>query len=180
MTRSKAEIQAIIRSLDYDFDQFELHDFIGHIERLRGRKILVYGMDFQSDLFGLWIPGQAEDFVFYNENLYSVHQIHSILHELAHMVLGHANHRVDTIITPEILKQFEGIPGDKPPTHGLGRLRKALTLEERDAQEEEAEMFVFAIQGYLMAARRIDELYKGHSSIEFFRPIADGMAFDER
>lgn len=173
MNNSRANIQQAIQSLDYDFEQFELPDFVNHLEQQRNRTIHLKGVKLKSDLFGIWIPAPSADYVFFNATLHPIHQIHSVLHELAHIVLNHTCDSIYDVLPPELLAELGTSLTVK------GRLRTASPQKDRDPQEIESELFVFEIQKQVMTAQRISELQGGRSSIPLFRPLADGMAFED-
>lgn len=172
-TKTLDEIQGIVDALDYDFDCFSLNHFIKHIEWLRNRKIVVVGWEFEPKLYALWVPKSSTDYIFFNHTLHSTHQTHSILHELAHMLLGHACSPLDQVLPPHMLAEL------KLGSQQQGRPRTVLLNELDPTQEEESEMFVYLIQKKVVNARRIHELYRGSSTVEVFKPYADGMGFED-
>ena len=171
LNNSRTDIQQVIQSLDYDFEQFKLPDFVNHLEQQRNRTIHLTGAKLKSDLFGIWIPAPSADYVIFNATLHPIHQIHSVLHELAHIVLNHTCDSIYDVLPPELLAELGTSLTVK------GRLRTA--LPQKDPQEIESEFFVFEIQKQVMTAQRISELQGGRSSIPLFRPLADGMAFED-
>ena len=173
MNNSRIDIQQVIQALDYDFEQFNLPDFVNHLEQQRNRTIHLNGAKLKSDLFGMWIPAPSADYVFFNATLHPIHQIHSVLHELAHIVLNHTCQPINEVLPPELLAELGTSLTVK------GRLRTALPQKDRDPQEIESELFVFEIQKRVMSAQRISELQAGNSSIPLFRPLAHGMAFED-
>lgn len=82
-------VQQAIENLGYDFQQFDLESLVRRIEDQRQRGITRIPFPFQPGLTGLWIPATNVDYIFYDQNTHSLHQTHIILHELAHIVLGH-------------------------------------------------------------------------------------------
>jgi hypothetical protein len=58
-------------------------------------------------------------------------------------------------------------------------MRTASKLSVRDdAEEREAEEFVFLIQQQVVYANRMSELTRDSSSIRAIRPFTDGLAFN--
>jgi hypothetical protein len=43
-----------------------------------------------TGLSGMWVPAQSADYIFYDRHATGVHRNHIILHEIAHLVFGHA------------------------------------------------------------------------------------------
>lgn len=171
MTISKT-LKEVIDQLGYDFSQFELAHFIQHIEQLQRREILVMALPFEPGLSALWIRAETADYIFYNARTHPVHQLHNILHELAHIILNHSCHAIDQALPPDILSLTRA-------AHPQGRLRKADPHLRMDQEEREAEAFVFLIQKRLMAANRMNRLMGQSSSINALRRWVDSMAFDE-
>lgn len=172
MARSLDDIQRIVDALDYDFDSFSLDHFIDHIQRLRNRKIIVIGWKFVPELYALWVLAPSVDYVTFNNTLHPIHQTHAVLHELAHMILGHACMPLDQILSPEMLAELNFGTSQ-------GCSRTVLPNETHPDQEKEAEDFVCLIQTQVVTAQRMNELYKGSSTVAVFKPYADGMGFEE-
>jgi len=133
-----ARIQAYLRSLDYDFNHFDLDSFIAFIAEYRQREVHVYGLPFDDGLYGLWIAGASADWIFYNNRLHVIQQWHNILHEFAHMLLDHRKMSLEDVL-PSTLKDFLG-NGDLQ-----GRMRHSGPLLGDPEQEREAEHFVYLV-----------------------------------
>jgi hypothetical protein len=163
-------VRQAIESLDYDFQQFELKSLLQRVQTQRQRQITCVGYPFHPGLTGLWIPASAVDYIFYAQNTHPMHQIHIILHELAHIVLKHRCQPLEEILPPELLKQLQG-------TAATGRSRQIQLQFTEDEQEQESEFFVFLIQTEIVRARRMMELTGELSSIAAFSQFASGMGF---
>jgi len=170
LAHNRVSIERIINALGYDFNAFTLPDFIQHLQHQRDRPIVVQGFPLSPTLFGMWIPAPTADYILYNDRLHAIHQIHTILHELAHVLLDHSCYRVDQILSPDLLRELGGTPF-------TARMRTAEPVGDPE-QEAEAELFVDIIQGQLLRVQRLDRLYRGQSSVPLFRPYADGMGFE--
>ena len=84
-------LSKVIESLEYDFRQFSLEDFVDHIARRKRREIILQSWSFDSkELSALWLPQETAHYIFFNARYHQLHQTHSILHELAHLVLNHS------------------------------------------------------------------------------------------
>jgi hypothetical protein len=157
----------VLDSLEYDFTHFELAHFVEHMESLRRKPIYLKEMTLSSKLFGIWVPTESQDYLIYNATLQPVHQIHTILHEIAHMVLDHSLHPLTDILLPEQLQSLME-----------GRLRFAPSANyPSDPEEREAEAFVFAIQRQVVKAQRLHELTGESSSIVGLRAAADASGY---
>lgn len=163
-------VQQAIENLGYNFQQFDLESLVRRIEDQRQRGITRIPFPFQPGLTGLWIPATNVDYIFYDQNTHSLHQTHIILHELAHIVLGHRCQPLDQILPPEFLAQLQS-------DSSLGRLRQVRAASSDDEQEQESELFVFLIQERIMQARRLAELTGDPSSVAGFSRFTAGMGF---
>lgn len=99
-----------------------------------------------------------------------MHQIHIILHEVAHMLLQHPLHPIQEIMPPALLAELE--------QDAYGHLRTITRL--KDVYEQEAEDFVYAIQKQIVYSERMVELTRGVSSIEDLKPFLSGLLYDEQ
>lgn len=163
-------IWSVIEGLGYDFQHFEVEDFIHHLEQQRGRTILRVSYNFRPGLTGLWIPAETADYIFYARLTHPIHQVHIVLHEIAHMLLKHNTVRIDQFLPPEMREV-------------LHRLRDVEYLSSAnfrdDSQEEEAEAFVYLIQRRIVAARRFDKLTRAITSIEGLDRFTDTLGWME-
>jgi hypothetical protein len=165
-------IRQVMDGLGYNFEGFELSDFVNHLCIIRRRDIHIFPFPFEPELFGLWIPAERADYIFYNQAVHHIHKVHIILHEIAHMLLDHSCRDIRTILPVELLVELKvGRP--------TGHMRTASKLSVRDdAEEREAEEFVFLIQQQVVYANRMSELTRDSSSIRAIRPFTDGLAFN--
>ncbi len=159
-------IQFVLDRLCYEFDEFEVDHFVRHLEHLRGRSIVRMSYDFDPSLTGLWIPAETADYIFYTRFTHPIHQVHIMLHEIAHIVLGHPCKRIDQIVPLSLLNTFQS--SDK----FLGRV---LDDSETDFDEQEAEAFVYLIQQRIVAAKRFSQLTHGQSSIDGLNRFTDSL-----
>ncbi len=79
---------------------------------------------------GLWAAAPSRDYVLYESDTSPVHQAHIILHELAHLILGH---RSAHVLDPDVMLSL--LP-DLDPTMLETVLQRARydTNEEREAE----------------------------------------------
>lgn len=97
MKKDHREIEGRMRSLlaeisaEYDFGRFTIDDFIGWLEKRRGRKMVCipYRID-HPDIYGAWLADDSTDYILYECDTLPIHQVHIRLHECAHMLCGHA------------------------------------------------------------------------------------------
>jgi len=100
-------MQALLAGMDYDFSQFTMEGFARWLEQRRGRRIVFVPWPMPPTLFGAWLTGGDDDYVFYEENTLPIHQAHIQLHEMAHMLCGHPAARIDSLPAQTPLRQAE-------------------------------------------------------------------------
>lgn len=84
--------------------QASLNSLHRHLERLRGRKIVIQPMDAMptDKVCGLWFGLDHMDLILHAPAASEVHRQQIVLHEFAHMILGH---ELD-IVAPEYARSF--------------------------------------------------------------------------
>src|ERR1700722_17529597 len=86
---TRARCQLILGSLDIP-QPFDLPAFVASIASLRGRHISLTPFRAGPDgLCGAWIRARSTDYIYYDDQTTPLHQAHIVLHEIAHMLLGH-------------------------------------------------------------------------------------------
>ncbi|MCK6580613.1 MAG: hypothetical protein L6Q98_21185 [Anaerolineae bacterium] len=171
-TDAVRRVDAVIDALDYDFRLFEVDHFLKHLRERRSRPLHLFRYPLEPELFAFWLRQDEADFIFVNRTLHWVHTVHCLLHEIAHVVLGHRGQDISKAIDPAILQEF-GIE------IALGHFRRGRRSEMSDpGQEQEAELFVSAIQGRLNQVQRLSELYGNPTSIAELRPFVDALGFN--
>lgn len=168
MLLSQQKVTACIHNLAYDFNHFVLKDFVRYTAVRRGKSIMIRRMPLDPDLFGVWIPTRDVDYVFVNNTLHPTHQIHTVLHELAHILLDHPRRSVEQILPPVLLELLEVESAE-------GSYARTLLIEDTP-EEQEAEDFVFQIQAKVIEANRLHELTAVGSSIETLLPLINTSA----
>lgn len=161
-------IRKILDDLAYDFSKFEVEDFVQHVERYQQREIIVNGVAIEREISAMLLRGETVDYIFYNLNLHPVQQTHSLLHEIAHIVLQHPYRRLEEFLSPEMLAKEQ-------TRTAIGHLRVANAQLRQSTEEQEAEAFVMLIQEQLVIVRRLQKLMEPSSSIAAFRPWIDGV-----
>ncbi len=147
----KRRMRSLLDELDYDFSQFTIDDFTRWLVKRRGREIVFNPRVLPTTIFGAWVKGIRKDFVFYEPNTPVVHQAHSQLHEMCHMLCGHPTVEADD--AQFLLRHAGGI--DLAAFDSL-LLRSIHT----DENEQEAEMLASLIQERVYQHARMEELYK--------------------
>ncbi len=157
---------SLIDSLAYDFSNFNIHHFLKHLERRRNRPIIVKYLPLAPRFFGLWSAGKQVDYVFVNSDLHPVHQIHCLLHEIAHMLLGHRGMSLADFLSSDLMAELQ------LETHA-GHLRSTLIGDA--VQEAEAEAFVLELQRRIVRADRLNQLYGEPTSFMEMLPYARAL-----
>src|SRR5690606_10150230 len=142
------------------------------IQRYRRREIILGPADFDHELSALWVRAETADYIFFNMTHHIIHQTHSVLHEIAHIILDHQCAPISDILPPELLAELQF---NEP----VGRPRIMKPELHDTPEEQEAEAFVYIIQREIMNANRMEQLLGQGSSIQKLNKYVEGMAFDE-
>lgn len=171
MTRAaRKRCRRLLRDLRFR-QRFVLSDFIDHVERRRSRPIELVPSDFDgTGPCGLMLTTADErDLVLYPKSASPLLQEHVIVHEIGHLLFGHAEN-VDGVDDAELeLDALRRLVPDLPPE--LIRRLLARTSYE-DQHEREAEVFATM----LLATARRDGLQQPQPSDE--RAIRISSVFD--
>jgi hypothetical protein len=135
---------AHLATIDYDFDRFTLQGFTRWLEHRRGRRIVLVSHPMPATLFGAWLAGDADDYVFYEADTHPLHQTHICLHEMAHMLCGHLPVRIDSLQTQVPLQQANA--------DGAAIDSLLLRSTREDQIEQEAELLAGLIQDRVLRA----------------------------
>jgi hypothetical protein len=67
---------------------------VSAVEAIRGRRIRIRSTDrlIGTSICGLWLPGKKHEWVFHPPTPWELQRQQFVLHELAHMILGHDAH----------------------------------------------------------------------------------------
>lgn len=172
-------IVEVINRLDYDFKRFELNHFLAHIALRRGRGLYCRGFPFEAGIFGMWIPGETQDYIAYNSNTYHIHYSHIILHEVGHLVLGHQPVNFQAIFG-EMASEFMQVLAEGGESSGRVLPRQISDdLLHVHPQEQEAETFSTLIQTRVIHANRFHYLINTSTSIAGLQAYMDAMGFSE-
>jgi len=145
-------LSQIFTALDYDYSAFTLPHFTDHAAGFVRKEILLISHELEKTLSGIWVRKQTAHYVFYNNQLHSILQFHTILHEIAHIVLGHTPKPLDHYLNEDILRKYN-------LTQPIGKARANPQGNKLDDEEQEAEEFVFLIQHQLIQLNRSSELF---------------------
>lgn len=163
-------LHAAIADLHYDFTAFKIDHFLKHFQARRNRPLEVKRYPFQSYLFAFCYQSEVADYIVVNSTLHRVHQLHSLLHEIAHLHLGHIGVNLHDALGAKLSETF-GFKSETGHVRSVG-YQQGLNLQ----QEEEAELFVQLIRREIAAANRLHELHTP-TSIPEIEPYVRGMGF---
>ena len=68
---------------------FDLAALIERLGAARGRPIVLLPATARRAPCGVWLAARTRDYIFYESDTTPLHRAHIILHELAHLLLGH-------------------------------------------------------------------------------------------
>lgn len=143
---------SVFSRLDYDYSIFTLDHFTDHVAGFVRKEILLIPCKLENTLSGIWVYGETAHYVLYNNQLHIIMQVHTILHEIAHIVLKHKPKPVAHYLDSDILTEYN-------LTDPLGKARTNPQVNTSDKDEKEAEEFVFFIQHQLMLVNHSSELF---------------------
>jgi hypothetical protein len=135
-------VQVALEQLHYNWHNFSIQNFAAHISQLRQRPLQLIGIAL-NDLSGICISTADGDYVFYDHQRHPTLQLHTILHEIAHLVLNHTTsslHGTD---------EFSGIL-----LHINARAQRQLHQPDLRREEDEAEYFAFLAQRTIAIVQR--------------------------
>jgi 1,6-anhydro-N-acetylmuramate kinase len=127
--------------------------------------------------YGMWIAGPSFDFVFFEQETARVHQDHIIMHELAHMLLGHKTATISEELQAELLEHKTFSVISHTPEAAEVLRRSMVELHER-LRESEAEALATFIQNKLILRVGIEALTKHVATAPFWSEAAPKIGFD--
>jgi hypothetical protein len=84
----KQRFRALAREIEIPMP-FDLTDFCARLERQRGRIIRLFPITSMGAVSGVWVSTAEADYIYYEAGTTRLHRTHIVLHEIAHMLLGH-------------------------------------------------------------------------------------------
>ncbi len=152
-TAVENRVRDAIANLKYDFAAFQITHFLEHFKTLRQRPLYVGRYPSDPDLYGLCYPVDEADYIIINARLHRVHQLHTVLHEVAHLHMNHAHVDLRGVLGKTLSQQLNVL--DK-----VGHVRGTdYGSRLNQQQEDESEEFVRWIRREIAEARRLHELH---------------------
>ena len=126
----KQRCAAVIREIGIPVP-FDLAGFCARLELHRGRPIHLVAVTGVPDApSGLWVSTADADYIYHPEGLSPLHRAHIVLHEIAHMLLGH---RGGARVNGDLARLLAPDVGDGMARLILGRSAYA-TADEQEAE----------------------------------------------
>jgi hypothetical protein len=136
-------------------DTFTFDELVGAVQQRRKRRLRIVELAELGEHDGLcavWLMTEAEDLVLHAHSESALHQQQFVLHELAHMILGH--NVEDDPEAPDIL-----LPDIPPDTRRRLLRRQDLDTAEEIMAETLADHLAAAIRGSAMHGSRYLEIF---------------------
>jgi hypothetical protein len=142
-------------------DNFTFDELVGAVQRTRHRRLRIVELADLGDQDGLcavWLVADGEDLILHASSDSALHRQQFVLHELAHMILGHdANHDPEA---PEAPEAPDFLLPDIPPQVRARLLRRQdLDTAEEVLAETLADRLAAAIRGSAMHNSRFLETF---------------------
>ncbi|WEO76070.1 hypothetical protein BJQ94_11875 [Cryobacterium sp. SO2] len=136
-------------------DNFTFDELVGAVQRRRHRRLRIVELADLGDQDGLcavWLVADGEDLILHASSDSALHRQQFVLHELAHMILGHdANHDPEA---PDFL-----LPDIPPQIKSRLLRRQDLDTAEEVIAETLADRLAAAIRGSAMHSSRYLEIF---------------------
>ena len=134
---------------------FTLDDLLRAVQNRRHRKLRVVelaDLDTSDGICAIWLVTDTEDLVLHARSDSTLHRQQFVLHELAHMILGHCEG--DDCAAQEVL-----LPDIPPYTRGRLLKRQDIDCETEIAAESLADRLAAGIRGSVFAESRYSEVF---------------------
>jgi len=165
---NRSRVQTALDKLKYDWQNFTVSDFIQHIMGIKQRPITLLGV--QLDVSGLCISTTSADYIFYDVQRHHTFQLHAILHETAHLVMGHRPYKLSV----DNIGQLREIL-----LHINMRSRTIYQDPLMNEEEDEAEYFAFlAHRAIAQSQRQKDAAITDVSEDTFMPPFTGSFRHD--
>jgi hypothetical protein len=135
--------------------RFTLAHLLQALQERRHRRLRVVelaDLDTRDGICALWLVTDTEDFVLHARSDSALHRQQFVLHELAHMILGHTEG--DDCTAGDVL-----LPNIPPHTRGRLLKRQDIDSETEIAAESLADRLAAGIRGSVFAESRYSEIF---------------------
>ena len=134
---------------------FTLDDLIHAIQARRQRTLRVHelqDLDTSDGLCAIWLIGETDDVVLHASSDSALHRQQFVLHEFAHMILGHCEGQ--DCAAEDVL-----LPNSPPYTRGRLLKRQDIDCDTEIAAESLADRLAAGIRGSVFAETRYSEVF---------------------
>ena len=134
---------------------FTLDDLLRAVQNRRHRKLRVVelaDLDTHDGICAIWLVTDTEDLVLHARSDSTLHRQQFILHELAHMILGHCEGQ--DCAAEDVL-----LPNIPPNTRGRLLKRQDIDCDTEIAAESLADRLAAGIRGSVFAESRYSEIF---------------------
>ena len=134
---------------------FTCDDLVHAIQARRQRRLRVVELaelDTSDGLCAIWLIGETEDVVLHAPSDSALHRQQFVLHEFAHMILGHCEGQ--DCAAEDVL-----LPNIPPYTRGRLLKRQDIDCETEIAAESLADRLAAGIRGSVFAETRYSEVF---------------------
>lgn len=113
----KSRMRRKLDALGFDFRTFTLDSFVAWLEATCGRRIIYIPLALPATLHGAWFT-DAElpiEYIFFDNSVPAIHQTHTQLHELCHVINGHKTVALTSEKLRKLilyLREAKGLPDD--------------------------------------------------------------------
>jgi hypothetical protein len=145
----------IVASLDLDFARFSVQGLVQKVEQIRNRRIYLFSLPMAGGMDGAWISDAEcpNEYILYDAHLSPIHQVHTQLHELGHMLCNHETLRLSRDGLEGLLK---AVQRQRLTAKDSELLMRAWDTD--DGREAEAEAVAMVIQSSAIQASRLETL----------------------
>ena len=173
MTDAEARVRQVVDGLKYDFSEFTVSHFLAHLETIRQREIILNSAPFSQGLHAFWLRADTADYVFFDQHTHEIHQVHHILHEIGHIILGHQPRDLASVLPPVIVEQLRS--ATSVSLHGHCRMWNL----DKHPEELQAELFVRHLQQRILIAGRLRALTHPTSSIDALTRFTRSLGYSD-
>ena len=104
------KVKQIMRELSFDFGSFSIEGFLSWVGQQRNREFVAIPWSMPTGMFGAWISDRdsPREYIFYRDDVPSLHQIHIQLHEVSHFLCSHPTLQVSRNEVDNLLNSGTG------------------------------------------------------------------------
>lgn len=135
--------------------RFTIEHLLQAVQERRRRRLRVVelaDLDTRDGICALWLVTDTEDFVLHARSDSTLHRQQFVLHELAHMILGHSEG--DDCAAEDVL-----LPNIPPHTRGRLLKRQDIDSDTEIVAESLADRLAAGIRGSVFAESRYSEIF---------------------